>query len=460
MVRQTKFEKMEKLNNKTLHAPGKSFSKLSKEEKIKKITSQHFTDSAKASHTLKMFWNDNSEMQKLFDQFSENTLSNFYIPYGLVPSIKVNGRDYAVPMAIEESSVVAASSRAAKYWNQRGGFHCSILGTEKLGGVHFFVHSQDSKNLLVSDFRSGRLFNILSSSVKEVTSSMKERGGGLKAIKLIEQAEKAKGSSYDLDDLFLLEVSFETCDAMGANFINTVLEKFGEVLRSEYVGLEVVLCILSNYTPHCIVRAEVHSPIDELSFAGSELSGTEFARKFRQAVGIASIEKTRAVTHNKGIMNGIDAVIIATGNDFRAVEAAAHAYASRDGEYRSLSHCEVNDGIFSFSLEIPLALGTVGGLTRLHPLASLSLEMMGNPGAKELMKIVAAIGLAQNFAAIQSLVTTGIQRGHMKMHLLNILNSLGSSEEQKKLAKIYFSDKSISYRAVKDFLLTTASTTH
>ena len=182
------------------------------------------------------------------------------------------------------------------------------------------------------------------------------------------------------------------------------------------------------------------------------MSAETFAYKFEKALKIASIDTYRATTHNKGIFNGIDSVVIATGNDFRAVEACGHAYAARDGQYSSLSFCEVKDGVYRFWLDIPLAIGTVGGLTNLHPLAKRSLEMMGNPTANELMKIIATVGLAQNFAAVRSLVTTGIQKGHMKMHLMNILNHLEATEKEVKEAIIYFADKLVSFTAVREFL--------
>ena len=167
---------------------------------------------------------------------------------------------------------------------------------------------------------------------------------------------------------------------------------------------------------------------------------------------MAALSVDRAVTHNKGIMNGVDAVIVATGNDFRAVEACAHAYAARDGQYTSLSQAWVENDEFYFSMEIPMAVGTVGGLTRLHPLAALSMELLGNPSAGQLMEIAACVGLAQNFSAVRSLITSGIQRGHMKMHLGNILRTLGATEKQEQAAKEYFSDKTVSFRAVEEFL--------
>ena len=186
------------------------------------------------------------------------------------------------------------------------------------------------------------------------------------------------------------------------------------------------------------------------SFEG--MSARTFAEKFSAAVKIAEIDTSRAVTHNKGIMNGIDAVVLATGNDFRAIEACAHAYAARDGQYRSLSKVTLSEDTFKFSLTVPLAVGTVGGLTSLHPLAKTSLAILEKPSAKELMQVMASVGLAQNFGAIKSLVTTGIQKGHMKLHLLNVFNQLGASHEEIEKGKEYFSDKVVSFTAVRNFL--------
>ena len=224
---------------------------------------------------------------------------------------------------------------------------------------------------------------------------------------------------------------FETCEAMGANFINSILEEFSKILQREIEDsnftqeekrLVIIMCILSNYTPECIVRSEVSCPIEKLT-EGTNLSPDEFALKFEQAIHVATIEPYRATTHNKGIFNGIDAVVIATGNDFRAVEACGHTYASRSGQYRSLSNVEIKDGKFRFWIDLPISVGTVGGLTTLHPMVRFSYKLLGNPNSKNLMIIIAAVGLAQNFGAIRSLVTTGIQKGHMKMHLLNIFES-------------------------------------
>jgi hydroxymethylglutaryl-CoA reductase len=248
---------------------------------------------------------------------------------------------------------------------------------------------------------------------------------------------------------------------MGANFINSCLEQFSKTLKEEAHNydlftetekeIEVVMSILSNYVPNCIVRAEVSCPIEELE-EKHILNPKEFAEKFVQAVQIAEVEPYRAVTHNKGIMNGVDAVVLATGNDFRAVEAGIHAYASRNGKYSSLSHAKIENGIFTFWLEIPLALGTVGGLTSLHPLVKLSLEMLEKPSAKELMQFVAVAGLAQNFAALRSLTTTGIQEGHMKMHLNNIINQFEATDDERILIQKYFKKNTVSHSAVVTYI--------
>ena len=207
------------------------------------------------------------------------------------------------------------------------------------------------------------------------------------------------------------------------------------------------MSILSNYVPQCLVRAEVSCKIEELKSKDIP-KPEEFVQKFKQAVNIAEIEPYRAVTHNKGIMNGIDAVVLATGNDFRAVEAGVHAYAAKNGTYSSLTHCSIDNGIFKFWIEIPLALGTVGGLTSLHPLVKFSLEMLQKPTARDLMKIVAVAGLAQNFGALKSLTTTGIQEGHMKMHLMNILNQFEATEDEKVKLIEYFKTHIVSHSSV------------
>jgi hydroxymethylglutaryl-CoA reductase len=422
------------------------FSRKSKTEKLAWLK-HFFPNPEEASRDFEKFWLPDAVLQTRFDGFSENTLSNFIIPYGIAPNFLINDQWYAVPMVVEESSVVAAAASAAKYWMNKGGFQCTVLNTQKEGQVHFtWEGSESTLREKLPDLQ-----RYLAQQTAYLTSSMEKRGGGVTGIQLKSFPKEAPG-------LFQLLVQFETVDSMGANFINSVLEAYASWLPEYFQsrGLEqppkVVMAILSNYTPECRVRAEVQYPAAEMGRFPGGLKGLEFAEKFAQAIQIAKVDPYRATTHNKGIFNGIDAVVIATGNDFRAVEAAGHAYAARSGQYRSLSQCTIVKGIFHFSLEIPLAIGTVGGLTTLHPLAQRSLELLGNPSAQELMQIIAATGLAQNFAAVRSLVTTGIQSGHMKMHLGNILHHLQATESQTAAAQIHFQNHPISHRAVAEFL--------
>jgi hydroxymethylglutaryl-CoA reductase len=409
------------------------FSKLTKEEKINWLATNYFTNQTEIISTLKKYWNSDELLQQLHDDFIENTISNFYLPYGVAPNFLINNTSYAIPMVIEESSVVAAASLVAKFWSTRGGFKAEVLSTTKIGQVHFMYDGD--KNELIQYFNSKKeLFKIVTASI---TKNMEKRGGGILDIQLKDKTEK-------LPNYYQIHVTFETVDSMGANFINSCLEAIAKEFRSD--AIDIVMSILSNYVPECLVRAEVSCNIEEL---GGE-NPQQFAKKFHQAVQIAGIEPHRAVTHNKGIMNGIDAVVLATGNDFRAIEAGVHAYASRSGHYTSLTHCEINNGVFRFWIEVPLALGTVGGLTSLHPLAKLSLEMLQQPSAKELMMIMATAGLAQNFAALRALTTKGIQHGHMKMHLMNILNQLGANDQEKTVIANYFEGKTVTHNAVVD----------
>jgi hydroxymethylglutaryl-CoA reductase len=426
------------------------FSKLSKEEKINWIANTYFSDSNEAISLLKKYWNSDSKIQQLHDEFIENTITNFYLPLGVAPNFLINGKYKTIPMAIEESSVVAAASKSAKYWSTRGGFKATVLNTEKIGQVHFIYKGDPLK---LEKFITG-IQSKFDEATQSITKNMQKRGGGILSIEL-------RNKTHLIPNYYQLHATFETKDSMGANFINSCLEQFAKTLKEEAISysnfseseknIEVVMSILSNYVPNCIVRAAVSCKVEELADKNIENPGV-FAEKFVQAVQIAEVEPFRAVTHNKGIMNGVDAVVLATGNDFRAVEAGIHAYASRNGSYSSLSHAKIEDGFFSFWIEIPLALGTVGGLTSLHPMVKLSLEMLEKPSAKELMEVVSVAGLAQNFAALRSLTTTGIQEGHMKMHLNNILNQFQVTNEERVLIKNHFKNTVVSHSAAVEFI--------
>lgn len=419
------------------------FSKWSAQTKRDYLSS--FLDNK--NHQIKI--EDFSEISShypVLNELAENTLCQFPLPYGLAPNFLINEKFYTIPMAIEESSVVAAASKAAKFWSKRGGFRAQVLGDLKLGHVHFFWNGKAEDLYQIFEKEKTRLLQQLSC----LEQRMKERGGGIVSLELIDHRQ-------DLDDYYTLELKVKTCDAMGANFINTLLEDLAHLWKDRVENslcpgkLQINMAILSNANPECLVRVECSCLLEKLNYSKS-MTGLEFAQKFKGAIDIANANPLRATTHNKGIMNGIDAVALATGNDFRAIEAAAHLYAFRQGSYRSLSGVELDGKNFCFYLELPLALGTVGGLTSLHPLAKVSFELLGKPGAHELMGIIASVGLAQNFSAIGSLISTGIQKGHMKMHLLNIAKSYNATPQEIEILKNHFSDKTVSVTQVRETL--------
>jgi hydroxymethylglutaryl-CoA reductase len=423
--------------------PISGFSKLNKSEKIEWLLKNSFSSDNNIKSILLQYCNSNEKLQKLHDEFAENTISNFYLPFAIAPNFLINNKPYTIPMVTEESSVIAAASKSAKFWLERGGFKATVLSTTKVGQVHLIY--KGNFKILKKYFE--KIKPKLISDVSSITANMNKRGGGIKSIELLNFSDK-------IENYFQIKATFDTHDAMGANFINSCLEQFSKTFKDNFkdtTEIEIIMSILSNYVPECIVKAEVCCEVDLLSDS-SIINPLDFANKFVRAVKIAEVDKYRAVTHNKGIMNGIDSVVIATGNDFRAIESAAHAYASRSGNYKSLTKASVEKNIFKFSIEIPLALGTVGGLTKLHPLANLALELLDNPNSRDLMKITAVAGLAQNFAAIKSLITTGIQHGHMKMHLINILNQLKASEKEKEKAVEYFKTNMVSYLTVDLFV--------
>jgi hydroxymethylglutaryl-CoA reductase len=321
----------------------------------------------------------------------------------------------ALPMAVEESSVVAAASKSAKFWIERGGFKTTIINTEKLGHTHFIFKVEAHKLLHFFNFT---LKKKLFEATQDITANMRNRGGGILDIKLIDKTS-------ELENYYQLKASFDTVDSMGANFINSCLEQFGKTLKEEVAqsdfsqaekdSLQIVMNILSNFTPDCIVRAEVSCKIDDLK-DDSGISNEEFAWKFKQAVTIAEIEPYRATTHNKGIMNGVDAVVIATGNDFRATEACAHAYASKDWKIQISYTLYYRQRNFQILDRFTNFCWRCWWFNQSSSFGEIFFSFLGKPSAQELMSILAVSGLAQNFAALRSLVTTGIQKGHMKMH--------------------------------------------
>ena len=424
------------------------FSKLSRVEKIDWLNKNILDNSHQVKLILDKYLNSNKDIQAIHDSFSENSISNFYLPYSVSPNFLINDKIYTVPLVTEESSVVAALSNAAKFWFDKGGFQTEVKSFTKKGQIHFSFDG--GKNILEEFIKINKKEILKSTDI--IAKNMKKRGGGISSIQLINKTDELK-------NYFQLSVDFNTSDSMGANFINSCLESMSKIIKElsdEYFkknnyNINIIMSILSNYTPDCIVESYTECDINDLVDIAN-IRPKEFAEKMKYAFDIAKIDVSRAVTHNKGIMNGIDAILIATGNDFRAVEAGIHAYASSNSKYQSLSECSISGNKFRLSLKIPLSVGTVGGITDLHPLVKLSLQILDNPSSKDLMCIIASVGLAQNFAAVRSLITSGIQEGHMKMHLINLLIKNNASEEQIRKAKTYFLNKEINSSSVNQFL--------
>lgn len=426
----------------------KGFSKLSTNEKRELIAHLRLSKETDAQR-FSVFETQNKKIEEQFNHFSENTLSAHALPFGIIPNVLVDGINYHVPAVTEESSVIAAASKAASFWYDRSGFKTIEQNNIKNGQIYF----RFSGNTQWVSKHQQEMFDYLKKESTELTSNMEKRGGGIVKFSIdpIEFSNK---------QIFKLTVYFQTADSMGANFINSILENMSEHLvhfatSKEVDNLEIIMSILSNYTPENSVTIEASCPVSDLNW-DKNMNPEAFAEKFITAMQIAQYDISRAVTHNKGIMNGTDAVVIATGNDFRAVEASAHSFASSTGQYKSLSEAEIIDDIFKMRLKLPMALGTVGGLTKLHPTAALAIDILQNPSAEELMRIAATVGLASNFSAIASLITTGIQQGHMKMHLSNILLSENATSQQKTEAEKWFTNKKVSVKNVREFLKETS----
>lgn len=424
------------------------FSKLNRLQKIQWLVEALNLDESTAK-LFSSFEISDHELQSVVADLSENQVSNFHFPFSVAPNFLVDGQFMTFPLVTEESSVVAALAKAAGFWAKRGGFHTEIIGTEKKGQLHFSWRGKPEKLKKAFPLFKAHLL----SEVASISRNMEKRGGGITEIELNYLPEI-------LPNYYQLDVAFETCDAMGANFINSCLEQFGKSLKNwvqlnedfdgEEKELEVIMAILSNYVPNSRVKVWVECPVAELETDPQQAQ--VFADKFVRAVHISRHDVSRAVTHNKGIFNGIDALAIATGNDFRAIEAGGHAFAARDGRYSGLSDAGITDEKFWFSLEMPLAVGVVGGVTSLHSLAKIAMRILKQPSARQLMAYLAVAGLASNWSAVKSLLTTGIQQGHMKMHLSNILSSFSLSDEQKRAAKLYFQDREVSFSEVQKYL--------
>jgi hydroxymethylglutaryl-CoA reductase len=347
----------------------------------------------------------------------ENVIGVYGFPVGIATNFLINDRDYLIPMVIEEPSVVAAVSNAAKLFREGGGFHTSSDEPVMIGQIQVL----DLPNLQAAAATILSHKAELMAEADRVGGSIVKHGGGTRDIEVRPIAKSSVGP------MLIVHLLMDTRDAMGANAINTAVEHLAPRIE-QLTGGRVNLRILSNLTDRRKARAEGRIPAAELTT--DTIAGADAVDAIVEAGAFAEVDPYRATTHNKGIMNGVDAVVIATGNDWRAVEAGAHAYAARDGQYRSLTRWWKDDqGDLRGSIELPLALGIVGGATRVHPVAGIALRILGIENARQLSEIAAAVGLAQNLAAIRALATVGIQQGHMRMHARQLALAAGAQGE-------------------------------
>lgn len=338
----------------------------------------------------------------------ENQISEISIPLGVGQNFVVNGNEVLVPMATEEPSVVAAASNGARLAKASGGFTSLVNQRLMRGQIVFYDVADEHALRKMIEEKEADLFEIAMQSYPSIIA----RGGGLKSLTT---------RWFAVDRFLSLDLVIDVKDAMGANIVNTILEAVADNLRQELPNEQILFSILSNYATESLVTSTCKIPFDTLGVAGKEI-----AEKIVQASNLAKVDPYRAATHNKGIMNGIDAVVLATGNDTRAVAAACHAYAVKEGQYQGLSEWSIKDEALIGTLTVPLAIATVGGATNVLPKAQLSLALLNVDSAKTLMEIIAAVGLAQNLAALKALVTEGIQKGHMSLQLRSLVLSIGA----------------------------------
>ena len=374
------------------------------------------------------------------DQLSENVVGTFSLPYSIIPELVVNGQDYTVPYVTEEPSVVAAASYASKIIKRAGGFTAQVHERQMIGQVALY---QVADPELAQEKIASKKAELLELANQAYPSIVK-RGGGARDL----HVEQIKGET----DFLVVYLHVDTQEAMGANMLNTMLEALKPVLEELSQG-QSLMGILSNYATDSLVTASCRIAFRYLSPQRDQ--GREIAEKIALASQFAQIDPYRAATHNKGIFNGIDAILIATGNDWRAIEAGAHAFASRDGHYQGLSQwtLDMEREELVGEMTLPMPVATKGGSIGLNPRVALSHELLGNPSAKELAQIIVSIGLAQNFAALKALVSTGIQQGHMKLQAKSLALLAGASEsEVAPLVERLIADKTFNLETAQRYL--------
>lgn len=351
------------------------------------------------------------------NEMVENLLATFSLPYSVAPDFLVDGRDYALPMVTEEPSVVAAASFAAKIIKRSGGFHTSVHKREMIGQVALYdiADALTARQQVLAEKES------LLELANQAYPSIVKRGGGARDLWL-EQKE----------DFLIFYLSVDPQEAMGANMLNTMLEALTQRLEELTQG-KSLMAILSNYATNALVSSQCQ--IDFRYLSRNKEEAQEIASKMELASQLAQVDPYRAATHNKGIFNGIDALVLATGNDWRAIEAGCHAYATQDGSYRGLSSwtADLDKRVLTGSLTLPMPIATKGGSIGLNPTVQVSHDLLGQPSAKELASLIVSLGLAQNFAALKALVSTGIQAGHMKLQAKSLALLAGAKEDEVPL---------------------------
>ena len=412
------------------------FSKKSYQERLELLKAQALL-SPERQESLEQ----NEQMSvTVADQLSENVVGTFSLPYSLVPEVLVNGQEYTVPYVTEEPSVVAAASYASKIIKRAGGFTAQVHQRQMLGQVALYqvANPEQAQEKIAS--KKAELLEL----ANQAYPSIVKRGGGARDLRV----EQIKGET----DFLVAYLHVDTQEAMGANMLNTMLEALKPVLEELSQG-QSLMGILSNYATDSLVTASCHVAFRYLSRQKDQ--GREIAEKIALASQFAQSDPYRAATHNKGIFNGIDAILIATGNDWRAIEAGAHAFASRDGHYQGLSQwtLDLEREELVGEMTLPMPVATKGGSIGLNPRVALSHELLGNPSAKELAQIIVSIGLAQNFAALKALVSTGIQQGHMKLQAKSLALLAGASEnEVAPLVERLIADKTFNLETAQRYL--------
>jgi hydroxymethylglutaryl-CoA reductase len=410
----------------------KGFSKLHREERYQRLLAM----GALTEEDIAFLKKGPHLDPNLGEHFIENMIGYMHLPLGIATHFKIDSKNYLIPMAVEETSIIAAASKTAKWIAQHGEINTKIQGHTLIGQIQLnHVENIDhAKQLIEKNAQS-----LIDLANEDIASSMVLRGGGVKQI-------TTHSFEKESPHLLVIHVHVDTCDAMGANIITMICEYLKPPIE-KLLQSTVSMCILSNLCDKKITTAEIRlRNIDE-----------DLARKLVKAYEFSRIDPHRACTHNKGILNGIDPILIATGNDWRAVEAGMHAYACRDGQYRSLSHWRYENHELIGTLEAPIIVGIVGGVIRLHPTAQLALKILGVHSADELSRVIASVGLVQNLGAMRALVTEGIIEGHMKLHITNLSLSAGAQESEmpelvKHLEEIFKIQKRISVSTAKKIL--------